>query len=385
MKTVLRTIICLILFSYSFQAYAQNVKSPVYVINGRITGVDSGKIYTLSPDRNVIDSAAIVKGNFIVSGKLDLPERKAFKVQPGNWEFGAFVDAPQITFDIDTSGAEHYYSGGKDYPMITQIKETGSPLADVYAIYRRETGQDDLISLNKKLKGASKDSAAYIKNKMDSINKAFPEKLKFWIENYVRQNPASIQGIYFFEKYYSQVSDTSPVYLRSMIAQFSGPAKASSHYKALMNKLFVLENVQVGKPAPDFTLFKRDKHKFRLTTTRGSVVMLDFWASWCVPCRAGIPDWKKVYAKYHAKGFNIISISDDRSWGNWVKALDQEQMPWTQVIDEFPSKSAPAIVGELYGMHTLPYFVLIDKKGEIVMASGDEHAVIKKIEETLSN
>jgi peroxiredoxin len=383
MKKVLRAVIYLILFSFSFHADAQNAKSPGYIINGRITGVDSGKIYTLSPNRNVIDSAAIVKGKFIVSGKLDLPERKAFKIQPGNWEFGAFVDAPHITFDLDTAGAEHYYSGGKDSPMIMQIKETGSPLADVYAIFIRETGKDKFNSLSKKLKFASKDSAAVIKNKMDSLVKSFPEKLKFWVENYVQQNPTSIPGIYFFQIYYNELSDKSPVYLRSMLTRFSGPAKASSYYQELMNKLSALENVQVGKPAPDFTLLKRDKQKFKLTTTRGSVVMLDFWASWCVPCRAAIPNWKKVYAKYHLKGFNIISISDDRNWGNWIKALDKEKMPWTQVVDEYPSERARGIVGELYTVYILPNYVLIDKKGEIVMASGDEHAVMKKIKEIL--
>lgn len=385
MKKVLSAVICLISFSFSFQAYAQNGKSPVYTINGRITGVDSGKIYTLSPDRNVIDSAAIVKGNFIVSGKLDLPERKEFRIKPGNWEFGAFVDAPHITFDIDTLGSEHYDSGGKDYPIIRQIKETGSPLADVYAIYKRETEQDDYISLSKKLKFASKDSAAVIKNKMDSLVKTFPEKLKFWVENYVLQNPTSIPGIYIFQHYFSEFNEKSPVYLRSMLAQFSGPAKASPHYKELMNKLSALENVQVGKVAPDFTLLKRDKQKFALTATRGSVVLLDFWASWCVPCRAAIPNWKKVYAKYHGKGFNIISISNDRKWGEWTKALDKEKMPWTQVIDEFPSTGGPAIVAGLYPSRYIPYYVLIDKKGDIVIASGDENAVTKKIEETLNN
>ncbi len=383
MKKVLSAIIYLILFS--FQADAQKAHSPFYVINGRITGVGSGKIYTLSPDQNVTDSAAIVKGNFIISGKLDLPERKVFRIQPGNWEFGAFVDAPHITFDLDTAGAEHYYSGGKDYPMIMQLKETGSPLADAYAIYIREAGKDEYNSLSKKLKLANKDSATFIKNRMDSLVKAFPEKLKFWVENYVRQNPTSIPGIYIFQNYYSQLNDKSPVYLRSMLTQFSGPAKASSHYQELMNKLSALENVQVGKPAPGFTLLKRDKQKFRLLATRGSVVMLDFWASWCVPCRAAIPDWKKVYAKYHGKGFEIISISNDRAWSDWVKALDTEKMPWTQVIDEFPSKTGPAIVAALYPSRYIPYYVLIGKKGEIVIATEDEQAVTKKIEETLSN
>jgi peroxiredoxin len=141
--------------------------------------------------------------------------------------------------------------------------------------------------------------------------------------------------------------------------------------------------MQVSKLAPDFTLPKRDKNKFRLSTTRGSIVMLDFWASWCVPCRKGIPNWKKVYAKYHHKGFNIISVSNDRNWNDWVRALDQEKMPWTQVIDEFPSKGSLAKVGELYAVGSMPFFVLLDEKGKVILASGDENIVTKKIEEIL--
>ena len=381
MKKALRAITCLIVFCFSFQAYAQIAKSPAYIINGKITGVNSGKIYSLSPDLRVLDSATIVEGKFILSGKLDLPERKFFRISPGNWEFPAFVDAPRITFDIDTLGAEHQHYGGKDHAVIRQIKETGSPLADAYAKYLRETGLADYFSLARKLRLAKKDSTGYIKNKIDSLGNVIPEKQKSWIGNYVRQNPASVAGIFIFNEYYGQLNNTSPDYLRSILEQFSGPAKASSYYKALTNKLSVLENLQVGKPAPDFTLLQRDKRKLKLSTTRGSVVMLDFWASWCKPCREGIPDWKKVYAKYHGKGFKIISISDDRQWGDWVKALDQEKMPWLQVIDEFPSKTSPAIVGELYATRYIPYFVLLNKKGEIIIASGDEQVVTKKIEE----
>jgi peroxiredoxin len=382
MKNVLRAITLLALFSC--QAYAQTAKSPTYIINGKINGVDSGKIYSLSPDRKLIDSAAIVKGKFVLSGKLDLPKRKWFMIQPGNWAFEAFVDAPSITFNIDTSGAQHYYTAGTDNPIIWEVKETGSPFADVYDIYLREAGLADFFPLMKKLNSAKKDSLAYFNNKLDSLRQVFPVKQKAWVDNYVRQNPESVPGIYIFEEYYNRLHDTSPIYLRSMIEQFSGSAKASSHYKALMNKLSILESIQIGKPAPDFTLLKRDKHKFKLSTTRGSVVMLDFWASWCKPCRAGIPYWKEVYSKYHRKGFEIVSITDDKSWKSWKLALDQEKMPWTQVIDYVAPGTLSGVVGELYSTHFLPHFVLIDKKGKILIASGDEHAVKRKIAETLS-
>lgn len=381
MKKLFKAATCLFLLCFFFHAYAQTNKDSTFTINGKINGIDSGRIYTLSANQKVTDSATIVKGQFVLSGKLDQPGRKFFRIKPGNWQFVAFVDVPQITLAIDTTGAVHQYAGGKDHPTITRVKENGSPLADIYAAYLKETGQDEYLSLAGKLGSVSKDTAAGIKSRMDSIIKAFPEKSKSWTENYVRQNPTGIPAVFIFQVHYSQMHDKSPGYLRSVMTQFSGPAKESSYYKALNSELAVLESVQVGKPAPDFTLLQRDKRKFKLSSTQGSIVMLDFWASWCVPCRAGIPNWKKVYAKYHPKGLNIISIADDRKWSDWVKALNKEKMPWAQVIDEFPKENSPAVVGELYATHYIPYFVLIGKNGEIIAASGDQDVMTKKIED----
>ncbi|MDB5025603.1 MAG: Thiol-disulfide isomerase or thioredoxin [Mucilaginibacter sp.] len=383
MKKSLSAAIGFILFCFIFQADAQITRNRSYVINGTIVGVDSGIVRMLSNDMHVMDSAVIVKGKFVFRGKIGLPERKVFAIIPGNWSFRGFVDDSVITFNIDTSFAMHQYAKTKDYPIIWQIKETGSPLADVYAKYQNETGFTYGLSLLKKLKTAKKDSLAYIRNELDSIGKLLTGKEKLWVENYIGQNPSSLAGIYIFNEYYRSLRDTSAIYLRSVINQFSGAAKASSYYDALTKQLSILTNMQVSKLAPDFTLPKRDKNKFRFSTTRGSIVMLDFWASWCVPCRKGIPNWKKVYAKYHHKGFNIISVSDDRNWKDWVRALDQEKMPWTQVIDEFPSKGSPAKVGELYAVRSMPFFVLLDKKGKVILASGDEKIVTTKIEEIL--
>lgn len=381
MRKLLSAAIGFILLGFIFQANAQSTSDRNFVINGTINGIESGVVRMLSTNRIVMDSAVIVNGKFVLRGKIDLPERKVFVIMPGNWEFGGFVDNPIITFDIDTSFAMHQYEKKKDHPLIWQIKETGSALADVYAKYQNETGFTYGLSLFKKLKKANKDSLAHIRNEMDSIAKLMPIKEKLWSENYIRQNPTSLAGIYIFHEYYRSTRDTSTVYLRSILKAFSGAAKSSSYYDALNKQLSILTNIQVSKIAPDFTLQQRDKTKLKLSTTRGSYIMLDFWASWCVPCRAGIPHWKKVYAKYHSKGFNIISVTDDRFRKSWLRALDQEKMPWIQVIDELPSTGGPAIVGELYGVHFIPYFVLLNKKGEMIIASGDEKLVTKKIEE----
>ncbi|WP_342646288.1 TlpA disulfide reductase family protein [Mucilaginibacter sp. CSA2-8R] len=380
MNKLYKTTIFLFLMCFIIHAKAQTDKITTFTIDGKIKGIDSGIIYGLTPDQKIVDSAVIVKGKFILNGKFISPGRMLFKIKPGNWMFPAFVDVSHISFDIDTAGTMHQYSNGKDYPVITRVNEIGSPLADAYNTYAKETGQEEYLSLAGKLPSMNKDSAAYLTSKMAAIQKSFPEKAKSWIANYVRLNPMSIPGIFIFNEIFTQLPDKSTPYLSSMLSKFTGDAKASSYYQALYSRL-PGKSVLIGKIAPDFTLLKRDSTKVTLSSTRGSIVLLDFWASWCVPCRANIPALKKVYAKYHGKGLELIGISDDRKWSNWTKALDEEKMPWTQVIDRFPAPNVPAIVGELYGTHTIPYYVLIDQTGKIIAASGDERFITNKLVE----
>ncbi|WP_343114756.1 TlpA disulfide reductase family protein [Mucilaginibacter sp.] len=373
--------ICFLFIFFIFRVNAQTTSNSGYVINGTITGIDSGVVRMLAGNRSVIDSAIIVNGKFAFKGKVDFPERRAFMIMPGNWSFRGFVEDTVIAFNIDTADAMHQYSNKIDYPIMWQIKETGSELADTYTQYENETGMTDYYSLIRRLKTAKKDSLVYIKNELDTIRMQGPGKQKLWIEKYIGQNPSSLAGVYIFNEYCNSQADISEVYMRTMMNQFSGAAKESPYYEALNKKLPTLKNKVTGNMASDFTLQKRDKSKFTLSSARGSVIMLDFWASWCVPCRKGIPYWKKVYAKYHQKGFDIVSISDDRGWNDWIKALDQEKMPWTQVIDEFPSKGLPARVGVLYAVRSMPFFVLLDRNGKVIIASDDEHAVTKKLAE----
>jgi thiol-disulfide isomerase/thioredoxin len=171
--------------------------------------------------------------------------------------------------------------------------------------------------------------------------------------------------------------------MQAMVASFQGEAKQSKYYASLENILAKRKAVMPGSIAPDFTLLKRDSSKFTLSSTRGNYVMIDFWASWCHPCRKAIPHWKEVYAKYHDKGFDIVSVSDDFRWKDWFKAMDQEKKPWTQVCDEFPVRNMPARVGSLYMTTYIPFYVLLDKEGKILLYTSDENTIDEKLEQLL--
>ncbi|MBO9684419.1 MAG: TlpA family protein disulfide reductase, partial [Flavisolibacter sp.] len=210
---------------------------------------------------------------------------------------------------------------------------------------------------------------------------------KIWIETYVNQHPSSIAGVYLFNEYFQsyQYYQSSPVsalpYLESTLNKFSGITTSSIYYKELAEIASDLRGIQQGSLSPDFTLLQRNKSKFTLASTRGKYTLIDFWASWCLPCRKAIPLWKELYAKHKNKQFTIVGVSSDRNWNDWIKALDKEQMPWVQVIDEFPNENTPALVTKSFGTNSLPFYVLLDKEGRVILSSNDKNEVSEKIEE----
>ncbi|HEY8660281.1 MAG TPA: TlpA disulfide reductase family protein [Hanamia sp.] len=367
---------------------AQSLKQKEYLIKGEIKGIDSGTIRM--SNSNVLDSSIILNGKFSLKGSIGFPERMLFNISPGNWNFRAFVEDTTITLFIDTAGARHYGHGINKWALIWEIQETGSKLSDVYSKYTTETNVKNyssvISSLNERLNSGkgNADVASHLEHEIDSVKTLALSGQKVWIENYINQYPASVAGVYLFNNFYESAStDISLAYLQSTLDKFSGLAKASVYYKQLYKAAADLALLQINKMALDFTLLKRDKTKFTLSSTRGGYTLIDFWASWCAPCRRAIPNWKKVYGKYHKKGFNIISVADDRNLSDWEQALVKEQMPWIQVIDNFPNKNEPAVVTELYGIKSIPYYVLIDKDGRIILSTNDESAIQRKIEEIL--
>lgn len=372
--------------------YAQQTKKTGYLINGTIKGVDSGMVRMFSNEDNyVLDSAFIVKGKFTMQGKIGTPERKRFNISPGNWNFQAFVMNTTLKYVIDTTGAEHFNSGGEQLALIWAIDESGSELSNVYTKYLKETGFRYYIpivsSLKVKLRAVKGDEAASskLKQEKDSIGNLIIARQKIWIDNFISKHPSSEAGVFLFYDLYKTYPDgtVTPSYLDVTLSRFSGPARSSSYYKKLADIASKLKQLQPNSLAPDFTLLKQDKSSFTLSSTRGNYTLIDFWASWCVPCRKAIPAWKEVYAKYKDKGLIMVSVSNDRDWADWIKALNKEQMPWIQVIDEFPDPNKPAVVSELYPNSSMPYYVFLDKEGKVIIASDDEEEVRKKIEEVL--
>ncbi len=128
--------------------------------------------------------------------------------------------------------------------------------------------------------------------------------------------------------------------------------------------------LEIGDTAPDLGFEGPDGKTYKLSALKGKVVLIDFWASWCMPCRRENPNVVSAYEKYSkakfkdAKGFDIYSVSLDKSKDKWVEAIAQDKLTWKNHVSDLGGwASKPA---EVYGVRSIPYSVLIDQNGVII-------------------
>ncbi|MES1249097.1 MAG: TlpA disulfide reductase family protein, partial [Chitinophaga rupis] len=211
------------------------------------------------------------------------------------------------------------------------------------------------------------DEAKKLGNRLDSLQASKAEQL---YGNYMRNNPGSPLMVFAFNKYYAATrGNTDPDKIMALVPLLPDSIKELGSYKAFIQQITNGKTyntvVTIGKPAPDFTMDDTLGRPVALSSFLGHYVLLDFWASWCGPCRAENPNVVKEYAKYHDKGFNILSVSLDQPGkkDSWLKAIHDDKLTWNHVSDlKFWNSS----VVKLYGVQGIPLNFLIDPQGKIV-------------------
>lgn len=138
--------------------------------------------------------------------------------------------------------------------------------------------------------------------------------------------------------------------------------------------------IKVGAEAPELILPMPNDKDLALSSLRGKVVLIDFWASWCAPCRKELPNVKRCYEKYKSKGFEILGVSLDKERDAWLEAISKEGLTWPQVSDlKFWQSEAV----QVYAVQSIPYTVLVDREGKIIATDLRGSDLDKKLAEVL--
>ncbi|PKQ63088.1 hypothetical protein BZG02_09990 [Labilibaculum filiforme] len=159
----------------------------------------------------------------------------------------------------------------------------------------------------------------------------------------------------FYEKYWAADIET----FNKIINSFSKDIHDSYYINKMISRRDNQQRVAIGNSAPIFNLPSDKGENISIEAYKGKYLLIDFWASWCGPCRAEIPNVKNVYKEYQEKGLEVLSVSTDADEKAWLKAVEQEEMPWIQVRD---TKSVSAS----YNITYIPMIYLIDPNGKII-------------------
>lgn len=225
------------------------------------------------------------------------------------------------------------------------------------------------------------DSVAF-KNayKLRAENSAKEEQLKL---DFMKKNPGSLVSMYFLSGMQNSLSFEE---LKTTYAKLGSAHKNSSFAKAIAGKIANMEATAIGKQAVPIQKKDINGQPVNLETLKGKYVLIDFWGSWCGPCRASHPHLKALYAKYKADGFEILGIAQEQgqtlesSRKAWIKAIEEDKIDWIQVLNNEGLEQFDAV--KSYGVTAFPTKILLDKEGKIIARNvGDGSEIDVKLKE----
>lgn len=181
------------------------------------------------------------------------------------------------------------------------------------------------------------------------------------ISKFIAENPASIVSAYVLYRNWSY--RLTPDQILQNIALLDKSQQNSTYVKELQELVKVLNGLAIGKKAPDFVSKDPEGKQVRFSENLKGYTLVDFWASWCGPCRKENPNIVAAYKEFHDKGFNIIGISLDKKKESWIKGIKDDNLNWLQVSDLLYWNSE---IAKLYGVRAIPANYLVDSKGIIV-------------------
>jgi peroxiredoxin len=331
-------------------AACKSTDKNAFKIKGQIEGEQVSEVYLQKNNDGkfeIIDTASVDNGQFTFTGKIEIPE--IYYIGLGDNRFVSFFAEPadiNIRFHTDS----------------VQSPKVNGSLSDV--TFR------EYLSLLDKQRTAEIGYYSEYNEASRTNDTARMEELGKEIEVFEqRQKDEIIQ----FAKDIDE--------LIAARAAFHSKVTKGSFAKDLDERITLLTNVQEGKPAPDFTMNDTQGNPVSLSQFKGQVVLVDFWAAWCGPCRRENPNVVAAYKQFKDQGFTVLGVSLDKEKDAWLKAISDDNLTWTHVSDlQYWNNSA----AKLYGVMSIPSNVLIDKDGIIIGKNLTGKKLIDKLSEALA-
>ncbi|OQP57216.1 alkyl hydroperoxide reductase [Niastella vici] len=322
------TLVIIWLLSIASQAQTTTLN-----LSGEVLNAQPAMVYLQKFDNKIfhtVDSARVKKGKFEFHTALLLPELYGVSIDTNRVPLYIFLDKEKISVQLDSA---------KGYST-SLVK--GSVLQDQFNDFKKEP----------------------------AIN----------ISDYIKAHPASLVTAYILYRNYSY--RLTPAQIEENIALLDPSLHNTAYVNTLKELVRTLNGLAVGKKAPDIIGNSPEGTPVKLSAHYQKYTLIDFWASWCAPCRKENPNVVAAFQKYKDKGFNVFGVSLDKSRDSWIKAIENDHLNWLQVSELNYWNSE---IAKTFGVRAIPSNFLIDEHGIIVARNLRGEELQKKLDELLNH
>jgi len=299
----------------------------------------------------------------------------------------------EFEFEVAVDFANYYRVAIADNNLFVVILEEGDKVeatadaANLFKTYELSGSEESerLILLNQSL--GKRDSVSMIlqQAQMTQNQQAFEQGMAAYepimkevesnLRTFIDEKPASLSSLAALQ---NMNIDSDFEYFKKVVDALEGKAESNEFYQGTRTQVMQLKKLAVGSEAPEIELPQPNGEMMKLSDLRGQYVLIDFWASWCGPCRRENPNVVRAYNKYHDKGFEILGVSLDKNKKAWLGAIEADGLIWKHISD---LKFWQSVVVPEYQVQGIPLTYLIDPEGKIIGKNLRGAQLDKKLEE----
>jgi peroxiredoxin len=348
-----------------------------FEIQGTAKGYKNGEKIFLEREQEmeleIIDTAIIEDGKFVFEGSQSEPEIHFVSIENQDGKLPVIIEQGEIILeinknDLDKSIIKGTYNNDELYGFRTRGNTRIK--AEMKAFERNN---------NEKMIAAQRNNDTAVIYKLQQVYQSFVDRIEKYNNDYIDKNPSSYVSVLLLEDMmYNPTASIKK--LKQQYEKLSSDLKNTKKGLALKKHLEKLTVIEVGMEAPDFKAPNPQGKAVSLKESLGKLTLLEFWASWCKPCRQENPYIVAMYNDFHSKGLNIVSVSLDESLDQWVKGIADDDLRWVHVSN---LKSWQEPIANLYNVKSIPSTFLIDEKGIIIAKDLRQEDLRTKIAEIL--